>query len=273
MPLYIAARTDADPARRTLGRVYEMASSSDVVYDLAVFLDNHGKRLNRFAYGKISGFLALPDQTRGGVMATFQQQLRMLAGTGVQHSLRRNSLSMARLSRGQPCTIYLVVPPDKVVSHAALIRIVLTALVQRLMRRRGRGEKPTMILIDEATQFGPIPAIEAAITLGRSYGLRAALMVQSLAQLRNAYGPSMAAVVENCSLMTMGRHMAFSMSRQLADEGFGDVSAEALFALKQDEVMVRLRGQPSRRLRRLNYLSDPIFAGRFDANPFYSHKR
>lgn len=270
--LILAARTQTEPAKRSLAQVYAMASSGDVVYDLAVFLDKHGKSLNRFSYGKISGFVSLPDQTRGGVMATFQQQLRMLAGSGVQHALRRNTLSMAVLSRGEPCTIYLVVPPDKVVSHAALIRIVLTALVQRLMRRRGRGEKPTMILIDEATQFGPIPAIEAAITLGRSYGLRAALMVQSMAQLRNAYGAATSAVVENCSLMTMGRHLAFSMSRQLADEGFGDVTGEDLFTLKENEIMVRLRGQPSRRLGRLSFLADPPFAGRFDANPFYAHK-
>lgn len=270
--LILAARTHADPTKRTLGHVYEMASSDDTVYNLAVFMDKQGHTLNRFARGKLGSFLSLPEQTRGGVMATFQQQLRMLAGTGVQHALRRNSLPMARLTRGQPCTIFLVVPPDKVVSHAALIRIVLTALVQRMMRRRGRGESPTMILIDEATQFGPIPAIEAAITLGRSYGLRAALMVQSLAQLHNAYGPATAAVIENCSMMTMGRHMAFSMSRQLANEGFGDVAPEELFALKEGEVMVRIRGQPSRRLKRLSYLTDAPFAGRFDANPFYAHK-
>ena len=100
-------------------------------------------------------------------------------------------------------------------------------------------------------------------------GIRVALLVQSLAQLRRAYAEDFETLLENSSLITMGRHSAFTMARQLAEQGFGDVSAEAVFALSEREAMVRARGQKTRRLNKLDYRSDRLFAGKFDTNPLY----
>ncbi|MCB1389631.1 MAG: type IV secretory system conjugative DNA transfer family protein [Rhodobacteraceae bacterium] len=267
--LILAALGHEDPRKRSLGEAYAMMNTDDVSYSIAVALDTRGKKMHRFAYQKLASLLQLPDITRGGVISCAQQQLRMLAGDGVQAAVAQDSIDLDLLSRGEPCTVYVVIPPDKLVSHATLVRIVLTALVQRMMRRRRAPRQPTLLLIDEATQFGPIPALQSAITLGRSFGIRAALIVQSMAQLKQAYGKMTDALVENSSLLTMGRHMAYSMSRQLAEQGFGDVSPEALYALGGDEVMVRVRGERSRRLRKLSYLTHPSFTGRSDPNPFY----
>ena len=138
-----------------------------------------------------------------------------------------------------------------------------------LLRRRQRPDPPTLLLVDEAGQLGAMPALSAAITLGRGFGIRAVLLMQSLAQLRNAYGDEHEAILENCSLLTMGKHTAFSMARQLADQGFGDVSAERLFGLSGRQVMIRTNGEPSRSLRKLDYRHDALFKGRFDGNPLY----
>jgi type IV secretion system protein VirD4 len=265
--LIVHAVTRDEVPRRTLGEVYKLFHAEDHVYALAVMLDC-GKP-HPFTKAKLATYLDLPDVTRGGVTATAAQQVRLLAGEGVQRSFARNSIDLEALSDGAPTTVYLVLPPDRLTSHRALIRIALTALLQRLLRRRHRPRHPTLLLVDEAAQLGPIPALSAAITLGRGYGIRAALLVQSLAQLRSAYGADHEAILENCSLITMGRHTAFSMARQLAEQGFGDVSADALFDLSSKEVMIRASGERSRRLRKLDYRHDGLFAGRFDSNPFY----
>ncbi|SMX33417.1 type IV secretory system conjugative DNA transfer family protein [Maliponia aquimaris] len=269
--LIVQAVRDKDPAERTLGAVYEKFHGEDPNYKLAVMLDNGNP--HPFTLDKIGGYLELPDVTRGGVRATVNQQLRMLAGQGVRKSFASNSMDPDILSAGTPCTLYLVLPPDRLGSHSGLIRIALTALLQRLLRRLHRPAHPTLLLVDEAAQLGPIPALSAAITLGRGFGIRAALLVQSLAQLRHAYGTAHDTIIENCSLITMGRHTAFSMARQLAEQGFGDVSAETLFGLTRDEVMIRASGEPSRRLRKLDYRHDALFAGRFDPNPLYEPLR
>ena len=268
--LIVQALRYEETAKHTLGQVYNLFHGSDPYYDLAIMLDT--QKPHPFTQSKIGAFLGLPDVTRGGVLATVCQQLRLLAGQGVRNSFAANSVQMDALSQGEPITIYLVLPPDRLTSHGGLIRIALTALLQRLLRRRHRPEHPTLLLVDEAAQLGMIPALSAAITLGRGFGIRAALLVQSLAQLRNAYGPDHEALLENCSLITMGKHTAFSMARQLSELAFGDVSAEALFGLSSQEVMIRASGETSRRLRKLNYRDDALFAGRFDPNPLYERQ-
>ncbi|MEQ9243262.1 type IV secretory system conjugative DNA transfer family protein [Roseovarius indicus] len=265
--LIVHAICDEDPARRTLGQVYERFHAGDSYYELAIMLDH--MKVHPFTESKLSTYLNLPDVTRGGVMATVCQQLRTLAGEGVRRSLGGNSIDLAALSDGAPSTIYLVLPPDRLHSHSPVVRLILTALLQRLLRRRQRPDPPTLLLVDEAGQLGAMPALSAAITLGRGFGIRAVLLMQSLAQLRNAYGDEHEAILENCSLLTMGKHTAFSMARQLADQGFGDVSAERLFGLSGRQVMIRTNGEPSRSLRKLDYRHDALFKGRFDGNPLY----
>lgn len=260
-----------DPSKRSLAEVYRRISADDPIYSTAVMLDS--ETVHPFTKAKLGAWLSLPEVTRGGVTATVCQQVRMLAGPGVQRSFARDSIDMQALAEGAPSTVYIVLPPDRLASHSALVRIVLTSLVQRMLRRRHRPETPTLFMVDEAAQLGPIPALMSAITLGRGFGLRAALLVQSLAQLRTAYDTQFETLLENCSLLTMGPHTAFSMARQLAEQGFGDVSADTLFRLGRDGVMIRANGEPSRRLRKLDYRRDEMFKGRFDANPLYQPAR
>lgn len=256
----------------TLGEAYRVFHQEEARYKLAVLLD--AKKFQGFAFEKIAQYLELPDITQGGVTATVSQQMRLLAGQSVQKSLGTDSFDLKRLEKGEVCTIYLVIPPDKLASHAALVKMVLSSLVQRLLSRRFKVKHPTMLLVDEASQLGSIPALLSAITLGRSFGVRTALLVQSLSQLRSAYGATTDAILENCSLMTMGKHTAFSMAKQLAEQGFGDVSAATLFSLGTKDAMVRIRGDYSRNLQKLDYRHDPLFKGRFDGNPFYdTHKQ
>jgi hypothetical protein len=58
------------------------------------------------------------------------------------------------------------------------------------------------------------------------------------------------------------------MSRQIFDT-LGNISAEALFAMTGDQLAVRMAGKPTMIARRIDYLSDGLFAGEFDTNPLY----
>jgi type IV secretion system protein VirD4 len=45
--------------------------------------------------------------------------------------------------------------------------------------------------------------------------------------------------------------------------------SHALFGMTREQIAVRLAGQPTAVARRLDYLTDRLFAGKFDANPRY----
>lgn len=252
---------------RSLGRVWSLAHADDVIYGLAVLLDTHMQ--NPFARAQISSLLSLSaDNTRSCVVSVLHQHLRVFASDPVQKALANTTFDLDAVREGRPMTIYIVVPPNKLRSHAALLRLWMSALVTLMMQRRRAPEQPTLLLLDELAQLGRMEQVTEAVTLARGYGVRCMLVLQSYAQLRQAFPVEHETLLENCgSILTFG-HTAFSMSQQMAN-ALGDVGPDGLFGMGQDEIAVRVRGQRTRIARRLDYLTDPEFAGRASPNPMF----
>lgn len=265
--VHLAKKSGKDAA--FFHEIHERFHSEDRMYDLAVMLDMNGD-LPPLAKAFIGQFLSTNDTTRASIAAVAAQQLRMLASPGVQRSFGGDTGAVDRLIAGRPVTVYLVLRPDRLSSHAGFVRIILTAIMQRLMRRLTRPGLPTLFLVDEAAQLGHMSSLETAVTLGRGYGIRVAMLVQSLSQLERTYGENHRVFLENMALMTMGPQNNMAASRALAEVGFGDVSAEMVHALTKAQVMVKDAGLPTQSLRKLDYLNDRMFAGKFDQNPIYA---
>ena len=46
-----------------------------------------------------------------------------------------------------------------------------------------------------------------------------------------------------------------------------------LLKLRPDEAVLAVRGEPTRKVKRLNYLGDAMFAGLADENPYHARRR
>jgi type IV secretion system protein VirD4 len=114
-----------------------------------------------------------------------------------------------------------------------------------------------------------VPALKQAITLLRGYGVRVALFVQSIAQLRAVWPRDHETVLANCGTWLTFGHGSLTAARQVAEQ-LGDIGAEALFALQPDQLALHRAGRPTELALKLDYLQDPLFAGRFDANPLHA---
>jgi type IV secretory pathway TraG/TraD family ATPase VirD4 len=69
---------DRPPDERRLSSLFELFTSDDVVYSVAVMMDNKDKLQNRAARAAFNAFLQLPDQnTRPSVLGTVQTHLRL----------------------------------------------------------------------------------------------------------------------------------------------------------------------------------------------------
>jgi type IV secretion system protein VirD4 len=66
---------------------------------------------------------------------------------------------------------------------------------------------------------------------------------------------------------------AFGFSHYVMAKEWADVlglDPHELMHLRPDEAALAVRGEGTRRVRRLNYLRDAMFAGLFDPNPYFS---
>lgn len=254
---------------RSLGRVWQLMNQADTIYQLALLLEL-SPGLDPFAYAQLNALISMSaDITRSCILSVVQQHLRVFATGPVQQAVAKTSFDLGRVKSGGPMTIYIVVPPSKLRSHASLLRVWLSSLLGLVAERKRRPKQPTLLLIDELAQLGAMEQITQAVTLLRGYGLRCALFAQSFGQLKSLYPEDHETIAENCGTILSFGHTSMSMSQQIASL-FGDITPEALFSLPAGHLAVHRAGRQTEIAGRLDYLQDAYFRGRFDANPLFA---
>ncbi len=166
--LVVAIATLEEPKHRNLTKLKERLFSDDVVYNLAVLLDTHGKKLPPFSYGAIAAFLqAASENTRPSILSTAHTYMRALNSEAVGKCLINSSIKLADVIAGKPLDVFLCIPPEKLKSHKCLIRLWLGTLLTAIMRRKVVPAQRTLLVADEAAQLGEFEPLLTACTLLR----------------------------------------------------------------------------------------------------------
>lgn len=264
----------AQPDDGTLGAVWSLLHHDDMTYHLAVILDTQGKHPDfpSFVREGFVNFLGHEgEKVRTSVRSEAVSLMRVFASQRVQQATAGTTVPLDTLREGGAVSVYLVIPPDKLESHSRWLRIVLGSLLGVMVRRRGRPALPTLFLVDELAHLGPMPQLKQAITLLRGYGVRVALFLQSVAQLKGLWPRDHESILENCGLWLNFGNSSLAAARQMAEQ-LGDVSAETLFQMGRDELALHRAGEATVLARKLDCLHDPLFAGRHDPNPRHARE-
>ena len=262
--------TGLPPAERTLNRVLEYLYADDVIYNLAVLLDTK-KVVCPQAHKEIAAFLGHSErETRPSVLATVLSWVKALNTERVERSLARSTFDLNDLLEGKPITIYLCIPPEKLVSHKALLRLWVATLMTTILRREERPEKQTLFILDECAQLGNMPLLEQAVTLLRGYGLQVWTLWQDFEQVKANYPNGYMTLVNNSAVLQAFGVGSMLMAKQLSD--VLDCPAHDLLAMKPHETVICSRGESALKCRRPDYLTDGLFAGQWDPNPFFGRK-
>lgn len=266
--LLVHAATAEGETDRSLGRVYDILTADDMVYQLACMLDKK-EVTHAFSYRQISAFLQHEgEKVRTSVRSTAQQHMKIFASDAVRHAVGTTTFDIEDLKAGKPMTIYIVVPPKYLVSHGPIVRLWLSTLIDVITDRRQAPELPTLFIVDEMHALGPMPLLKQVVTLLRGYGLRAMMVLQNRQQLNELFPDDASTLVTNCDIVTFG-HRNMAMSHDLAGI-IGDMSAKELFGMDRDMLAIQRACQPTEIARKLDYVTDPMFRGRFDPNSFVS---
>ncbi len=257
-----------DDGERHFGRVRELVKNDDVVYNLAKALDE-APELEGLAQVEIAAFLQLTDVTRSGVLATVQSYTDVVNCGPAQRTLSRTTIDLDAIADGAPMTVYLVIPPDKLASHGALMRLWIGALLKTILTRSVRPQRDTLFLVDECAQLGPMEELRVAMTLLRGYGLKVWAFFQDLSQLRRLYPSDWQTIVNNAAVFQAFGVTNHVMAKEVSDM-LGDVDAFALRALTPAEQVVARARETAKVCVLPDYLHDPVFAGRFDPNPMFA---
>ena len=200
---------------KTLAACYSFLCSPDqpVVEQFQSMLDTlhcpdgrHGWTTHPRVAMSARAFLDMPEQTRGGVVASCLAVLAPYADPILAAATSTSDFALADLFAGdRTTTLYLAIDPNSLQRLADHIRIVISQITAALTRDLPPpGRPPFLLLLDEFPAFGTMTVIERALAYLRGYGVQTYIVVQHLDQLHALYGQT-ESISPNCSV-----HIAFA---------------------------------------------------------------
>jgi len=138
---------------------------------------------------KLAKFLSPSKDNRelDSVLSVAQTQTRFLDSRGIVESVASGTVDFGAM-KSDRVTIYLVLPPDKLATHAKWLRLVISAAMTAMQRTETETTRPAVLfLLDEFPQLGRLQPIETAVSLNAGYGVKVWAAVQHLGQLKDLY--------------------------------------------------------------------------------------
>ncbi len=259
----------AIPELRTFGKIMNNFFSDDFPYTTAIILDTLKDKISSYAFKEMASFLQFPDkQTRPSVMGTAHSYLNIFLPERIQMSLNKSNININDIVSGGPISIYLIIPPDKLKSHKALLKIWIGVLFKAITSRKVIPQRRTLFILDEVAQLGHFPLLESIITLCRGYGVQTWTFWQDLSQLKTYYKDSWQTIINNSSVLQL-----FGAKNHFVRKEFAELSGVHMDNIKSillNEQLVVINGEPFKS-HRTNYLKDELFDGMFAKNPFYQN--
>jgi type IV secretory pathway TraG/TraD family ATPase VirD4 len=148
----------------------------------------------------VSQYIDLAPETYSGIMSNLAENTKFLSDPRIKNSTASSSFSLQKL-RDVLITVYLVIPHDRIQTHATWLRLVIASAMQAIKGRNALTSEPhhrCMFLIDEFGSIGNIPDIPRDIALMSGYGLDFTLIVQGIDQLKHHYGDAQGTILSNC---------------------------------------------------------------------------
>jgi type IV secretion system protein VirD4 len=146
-------------------------------------------------------FTQKQDKESSGVISTAQQQTHFLDSPRLKASLAKSSFDFADLKK-HLCTIYLVLPAERVSTFNRWLRLLISVALTTLQRTPGKPTEPIKFIVDEFPALGAgLKVVEAGIGLMAGFGVQFHIIVQDFNQLNDTYGNRWQSFVANTGIL------------------------------------------------------------------------
>ncbi|MCH5146355.1 type IV secretory system conjugative DNA transfer family protein [Desulfovibrio sp. UIB00] len=285
--------------QRHMGTVREALTLPEIEFDGVLASMSESKAGFGVIARAANTFMAKAEKDRSGVLSAALRHTAWLDDPRIALALSASDFKLAEL-KAAPMTVYLVMPPDRLVPYRSFVRGFFGLALTGITRTQIQPQHKVLFMLDEFAQLGHMALIENAISLVSGYGAAFWLFVQDLSQLKGVY-KKWQTFLANSARQFFGttdydtaKYISDSLGKQTIvystvsesrNIGYnakgGSISTSQHIAARDlmtpDEVMrlspewpiVFVQGQPPHQLARLNYLFDPDYVGYFDKNPFY----
>lgn len=138
------------------------------------------------------------------IISTALTQTRWLDSRPIKADLRAPvAHDFARL-KNERTTIYLVLPPERMGTHSVWMRLMVTAILQPLMKETVQAKVPVLLMLDEYPALAAgdgFPVISRNMAMFRGYGIKLWSVWQDLNQAERIYGQHWESFAANAGVL------------------------------------------------------------------------
>ena len=140
---------------------------------------------------KLSRFAVIDKDSRelNSILSTAQTQTRWLDSRPIKTDLRKGNYDFSQLKE-EPTTVYLTIPARRLGSHSTWLRVMITSIIQPLLKDTRKSKVPVLLILDEypALAAGGFAVIESNMAMFRGFGIKLWTVWQDLGQAIKLYG-------------------------------------------------------------------------------------
>lgn len=143
-------------------------------------------------------FLDYEEKVQNDISATLTVHSNVWESPQLARVMRKSDFKFGTL-KSKPTTVYVVVPPEYLESHAAYIKLIFSQAVAAMMRNQSKPEHEVWFMLDEFLALGRMSPIEEGLRYLAGYGVKLWLFIQDLPKMRQVYGADgMGTFMANC---------------------------------------------------------------------------
>lgn len=195
LALILHIHTTEPPARRNLGRFYEMLSNGipeRTEPDKSAFGALLREMSQNQAYGgaiaaSANSLADTGNDTFGNVLITMREQLKWMKLPQIRDLCETSDFHLQELKTGN-LNLFICAPVGDVQEMlAGYFRLITVLSFYVFEDTRVRIDPPCLFAIDEMPSLGKIDAVATSAPLMRSYGVRLLAIAQDIEKLKNTY--------------------------------------------------------------------------------------
>ena len=189
-------------------------------------LSSHPSELCSLLGRRIQSNLILPEKNGSNVLSNVLTQLwtqmQPLLSQRISNISKRCDWTPEGLRR-ENATLYITMTPAQVVEFAPLLRLILGVHLREYLALSDEASKqlpPILLMFDEMPQLGYMQAIEQAVDVGRSKGIKLWGFIQRLGQLESQYADARG-LLGNCKAQLYLSPSTKDGAAQMVSEALG----------------------------------------------------
>lgn len=149
-----------------------------------------------------SNTINAPSETKGGILSTFRQKIRLFSSREkLSEMLSYSDFDMRSIGEKRTA-VFLIIHDEKTTYHSLLtvfLKQCYETLIDVAKDHGGKLPIRTNFILDEFANMPPLNDVDSMVSAARSRQIRFTFVIQNFAQLNDVYGKEVAEIVRgNC---------------------------------------------------------------------------